>query len=137
MEGSCCGQMNGANCKTWYVEFCDLFGTLYAPVSKIVSFKLEVFLVQGISSQSEKVIWLCWECRFLFLFLLIFLILHVHEIETFMLNSSVFIFLTMRFLYRTISKNAKSFFSENILNVPNINWFKKNQCFWWVFVFYL
>ena len=42
MEGNCCGQMNGANCKTRYVEFCDLLGTPYAPVSKIMSFKLKI-----------------------------------------------------------------------------------------------
>ena len=35
-------------------------------------------------------------------------------------NSSVFIFLMLRTLYRMICKNANSFFGENILNVSNV-----------------
>ena len=35
-------------------------------------------------------------------------------------NSSVFIFLMLRTLYRVICKNANSFFGENILNVSNV-----------------
>ena len=37
-----------------------------------------------------------------------------------MLNSSVYIFLIFRALYRMICKNANSFFGENILNVSNV-----------------
>ena len=37
-----------------------------------------------------------------------------------MLNSSVFIFLMLRALYRMICKNAKSFFGKNSLNVSNV-----------------
>ena len=37
-----------------------------------------------------------------------------------MLNSSVFIFLMLRALYRMISKNTKSFFGKNSLNVKFI-----------------
>ena len=53
----------------------------------------------------SKVIWLCW--GYIFWFLLIFLVLRVHEIGTFMLNSSIFIFLMLRALYRMICKNTK------------------------------
>ena len=69
----------------------------------------------------NKVIWLCW--GYSFWFLLIFWVLCVHEKGTFMLNSSVFIFLMLRALYRMICKNLKSFFGKNSLNVQNVNWF--------------
>ena len=62
----------------------------------------------------NKVIWLFWGYRFWFL--LIFWVLCVHEKGTFMLNSSVFIFLVLRALYRMIYKNAKSFLGKNSLN---------------------
>ena len=68
-----------------------------------------------------QVIWLCW--GYIFWFLLIFLVLQVHEIGTFMSNSSVFIFLMLRALYRMICKNVKSFFGENSLNVTNVKLF--------------
>ena len=57
--------------------------------------------------------------------MLIFSILQVHEIGTFMSNSSVFIFLMLRALYRMICKNVKSFFGENSLNVTNVKLFSK------------
>ena len=66
----------------------------------------------------NNVIWLYWGYRFWFL--LIFFILHVHEIWPFMPNSSVFIFLMLRALYRMIPKNPKLFFGENSLNVTNV-----------------
>ena len=50
-------------------------------------------------------------------------------------NSSVFIFLMLRALYRMIPKNPKLFFGENSLNVTNVkllsNFFF--QCFWMFF----
>ena len=42
-----------------------------------------------------------------------------------MSNSSVFIFLMLRALYRMICKNVKSFFGENSLNVTNVKLFSK------------
>ena len=66
----------------------------------------------------NKVIWLCWGYRFWFL--LICFILHVHEIWPFMPNSSVFILLMLRALYRMICKNAKSFFGRDSLNVSSV-----------------
>ena len=65
-----------------------------------------------------KVIWLCWGYRFWFL--LIFLVLHVHEIGPFMPNSSVFIFLMLRALYRMICKSSKKIFAKKSLNVTNV-----------------
>ena len=38
-------------------------------------------------------------------------------------NSSVFIFLMLRALYRMIYENEKSFFGKNSLNVPNVKLF--------------
>ena len=83
-----------------------------------------------------KVICLCWE--YSFWFFLIFWVLCVHEKGTFMLNSSVFIFLMLRVLYRMICKNAKSFFGKNSLNVSNVKLFSKTinvfgffMPFWW------
>jgi hypothetical protein len=38
-------------------------------------------------------------------------------------NSSVFIFLMLRALYRMIYENEKSFFSKNSLSVPNVKLF--------------
>ena len=43
-----------------------------------------------------------------------------YGIGAFMPNSSVFIFLMLRALYRMICKNVKSFFGENSLNVTNV-----------------
>ena len=51
----------------------------------------------------NKVIWLCW--GYSFWFLMIFWVLCVHEKGTFMLNSSVFIFLMLRALYGSITQN--------------------------------
>ena len=51
----------------------------------------------------SKVIWLCW--RYRFWFLPIFWFLCVHEKDTFMLNSSDFIFLMLRTLYGSITQN--------------------------------
>ena len=55
--------------------------------------------------------------------MLISWVLHVHEIDSFMPNSSVFIFLMLSALYRMICKNSNSFFSKSSLNVPNVNLF--------------
>ena len=74
-------------------------------------------------SKDEKVILLWWGYRFWFL--LIFSILQVHEIGTFMFNSSVFIFLILCALYRMICKYVKSFLCENSLNVTNAKLFSK------------
>ena len=57
--------------------------------------------------------------------MLIFLVLHVYEIGTFMPNSSVYIFLMLRGLYRMICKNVKSFLGKNSLNVSNVKLFSK------------
>ena len=54
-------------------------------------------------------------------------------------NSSVFIFLMLRALYRMIYQNEKSFFSKNSLSVPNVklfsifffNVFGFSMPFWW------
>ena len=88
-------------------------------------------------SKEGKVILLWWGFRFWFL--LTFLVLYVHEKGTFLLNSSVFIFLMFRALYRMICKNAKSFFGKNSLNVSNVklfsifffNVFGFFMPFWW------
>ena len=69
-------------------------------------------------SKVSKVILLWWGYRFRFM--LIFWILPVHGIGAFMPNSSVFIFLMLRALYRMISKNPKFFFSKSSLNVTNV-----------------
>ena len=53
-------------------------------------------------------------------FLLIFWVLHVYEIGPFMPNSSVFIFLMLRALYRMICKSSKKNFGKKSLNVPNV-----------------
>ena len=42
-----------------------------------------------------------------------------------MSNSSVFIFLMLRALYRMICKDVKSFFDENSLNVTNVKLFRR------------
>ena len=70
-----------------------------------------------------KVILLWWGYRFWFL--LLFWILYVREIGAFMPNSSVFIFLMSRALYRMICKSSKSFFGKNSLNVSNVKLFSK------------
>ena len=76
----------------------------------------------GVSHSKEgKVILLWWGHRFWFL--LISWVLHVHEIDSFMPNLSIFIFLMLSALYRMICKNSNSFFSKNSLNVPNVNLF--------------
>ena len=64
-------------------------------------------------SKEGKVILLWWIYRFWFL-------LRVYEIGPFMPNSSVFIFLMLRFLYRMIVKVKKKFFEKKSLNVPNV-----------------
>ena len=86
-------------------------------------------------SKPGKVILLWW--RYRLWFLLIFWILRVHEKGTFMLNSSVFIFLMLRALYRMICKNTKSFFGKNSLNVSNVKLFSKIyfQHFWLFYAF--
>ena len=86
-------------------------------------------------SKPGKVILLWW--RYRLWFLLIFWILRVHEKGTFMLNSSVFIFLMLRALYRMICKNTKSIFGKNSLNVSNVKPFSKIyfQDFWPFYAF--
>ena len=59
--------------------------------------------VQGVSSQTEKSNLAL--LRIYILILLIFLVLRVHEIGTFMLNSSVFIFLIFCVLYGLICQH--------------------------------
>ena len=59
--------------------------------------------VQGVSSQTEKSNLAL--LRIYILILLIFLVLRVHEIGTFMLNSSVFIFLILHVLYGSICQH--------------------------------
>ena len=54
-------------------------------------------------SKVSKVILLCWGHRFLFL--LIFWVLHVHQIASFMPNSSILIFLMLCGLYWMISRS--------------------------------
>ena len=87
-------------------------------------------------SKPGKVI-LLW-VRYRIWFLLIFWILRVNEKGTFMLNSSVFIFLMLHALYRMICKNAKSFFGKNSLNVSNVKLFSKIyfQHFWLFYAFW-
>ena len=80
-----------------------------------------------------QVIWLCW--GYSFWFLLILWVLYVHEKGTFMLNSSVFIFLMLRALYRKICKNVKSFLGEHSLNVTNVKLF--SNFFFNVFGFFM
>ena len=85
-------------------------------------------------SKPSKIILLWW--RYRLWFLLIFWILRVYEKGTFMLNSSVFIFLMLRALYR-ICKNAKSFFGKNSLNVSNVKLLSISffQHFWLFYAF--
>ena len=81
---------------TWAVRNGNIYYLLsstYLPIYRVSHLKL------------YKVIWLCWGYRFWFL--LIFLVLCVHEIGPFMPNSSVFIFLMLRTLYRLICKNSE------------------------------
>ena len=67
-------------------------------------FKIFTPLEYRVSHSKEgKVILLCWGHRFWFF--PIFWVLHVHEIDSFMTNSSVFIFLMLRALYGWISEN--------------------------------
>ena len=89
-------------------------------------------------SKEGKVILLWWGYRFLFL--LIFWVLHVHKIGPFMPNSSVFIFLMLRALYRMICKSSKKKkFAKKSLNVTNVkllsnfffNVFSFFMPFWW------
>ena len=54
----------------------------------------------------NKVIWLCW--GYSFWFLLIFWVLQVHELGTFMPNSSVYIFLMLCDPYRMISESDQN-----------------------------
>ena len=84
----------------------------------------------------NKVIWLSW--GYSFWFLLIFWVLCVYEKGTFMLNSSVFIFLLLRTLYRMIRKNAKSFLGKNSVNVSNVKLFSNFffQLFWLFYAFF-
>ena len=101
--------------------------------SFVVAFKTNLLYYRVSHSKEGKVILLWWGFRFWFL--LTFLVLHVHEKGTFLLNSSVFIFLMFRALYRMICKNAKSFFGKNTLNVSNVKLFSKknfihNFCCW-------
>jgi len=92
------------------------------------------FIYRVSHGKVNKVTWLCW--GYIFWSLLILSILHVHEIWPFMPNSSVFIFLMLRALYRIICKSAKSFLGKNSLNVSNVKLFSKNvfgffMPFWW------
>ena len=75
----------------------------------------------------NKVILLCWGCKFWIL--LIFWILHIHEIGPFMPSSLVFIQLMLCALYRMIliSKHSKTFFWQKSLNVPTVKLFS-NFC---------
>ena len=80
----------------------------------------------------------CNKCKTTFKnFFRIFWVLCVHEKGTFMPNSSVFIFLMLRALYRMICKNTKSFFGKNSLNVSNVKLFSKIyfQHFWLFYAF--
>ena len=103
-------------------NFCLYFDRLkleFDCLRQKISFILHKYRVSH--SKEGKVILLWWGFRFWFL--LTFLVLHVHEKGTFLLNSSVFIFLMLRALYRMICKNAKSFFGKNSLNVSNVKLF--------------
>jgi hypothetical protein len=86
-------------------------------------------------SKEGKVILLWWGYRFRFL--LIFWVLCVHEKGTFMLNSSVFIFLMLRALYRMICKNAKSFLGKNSIHVSNVKLFSKMFFQWLFYAFFV
>ena len=79
------------------------------------NFILKNIKIQGISSKTDESN------------LLIFYVLHFYEIGTFIPNSSVFIFLMFRTLYRMICKNAKSFFGRNSLILWNVKQFSN---FW-------
>ena len=73
--------------------------------------KLQILASYNVSHSKEgKVILLWWGYRFWFL--LIFWVLRVHEIGPFMPNSSVFIFLLLRALYRMICKSSKKIFGK-------------------------
>jgi hypothetical protein len=61
-------------------------------------------------------------------------VFNVHETGAFMPNSSVFIFLMLRALYRMIYENEKSFFSKNSLSVPNLKLF---SFFFFFFSFFM
>ena len=100
---------------------------------KILHYKFPNYRVSH--SKESKVILLWWGDRFWFL--LIFRVLRVHEKGTFMLNSSVFIFLMWHALYRMICKNAKLFFGKNSLNVSNVKLISKFsfQHFWLFYAF--
>ena len=83
----------------------------------------------------NKVIWLCW--GYSFWFFLIFWVLWVCEKGTFMQNSSVFVFLMLRALYRMICKNTKSLVGKNSLNVSNVKLYSNSffQRFWLFYAF--
>ena len=97
--------------------------------------KMCYYMYRVSHSKPSKVI-LLWR-RYRLWFLLIFWILRVHEKGTFMLNSSVLIFLMLCALYRMICKNAKWFFGKNSLNVSNVKLFSKSffQYFWLFYAF--
>ena len=71
--------------------------------------------------------------------MLIFCVLHVNQLGPFMPNSSVFIFLLFRALYRMICKSSKKLFAKKSLNVTNVkllsnfffNVFGFFMPFWW------
>ena len=63
-------------------------------------------------SKEVKVVLLWWGYRFWFL--LIFWVLHVHEIDPSMPNSSVFIFMMSRALYRMTCKSSKKILKKRV-----------------------
>ena len=67
--------------------------------------------------------------------LCLFWVLRVHEINSFIPNSSVFIFLMLPALYRMICKNSKSFLCKNNLNVQNVKLF--SNFFFNIFGFFM
>ena len=114
----------------WLITYFDNF------VFGFSSLRLRDFLYYRVShSKESKVILLWWGARFWFL--LISRVLRVHEKGTFMLNSSVFIFLMWHALYRMMCKNEKLFFGKNSLNVSNVKLISKFsfQHLWLFYVF--
>ena len=101
-----------------YLWVCDIEYYMYPIFCLFFSFESNYRV-----SHSKEVIMLWWGYRFWFL--LIFWILHVHQKDTFMLNSSVFIFLMLCALYRMICKNLKLFLGENSMNVTNVKLLSK------------
>ena len=77
--------------------------TIFSSIVWIYRYGMGPSIYRVSHSKDWKVILLWWGYRFWFL--LNFWVLHVHEISPFMPNSSVFIFLMLRVLYRMICKS--------------------------------